>query len=98
MRLVDEDDEVLREVVEQRERMGPRPAPFEDPRVVLDPIAETKFLEHLEVVLGALAYPVRFEQPVLGLELPNLLLELVPDLVDGTLDRRLRGHVLRRGP
>src|SRR5207244_11534567 len=83
MRLVDEDREILGEVIEQRERVRSRSPAFEDPRVVLDPVAEAEFLEHLEVVFGALADAVRLEQPVLGLELLDLLLELVPNLVDG---------------
>ncbi len=78
--------------------MRPRGPSLEDPRVVLDPVAEAELLEHLEVVLGALPDPVRLEQLLLGLEVRDLLLELVADLVDGALDRRLRGDVLRRRP
>ena len=68
----------------------------EDARVVLDPVAEAELAHHLEVVLGALADPVRLEHPALALEERHLLLELVLDLVVRALDRRLRGHVLRR--
>ena len=96
MRLVDEDDEVGREVVEQRVRRRARRAAVEDARVVLDPVAEAELLHHLEVVLGALPDPVRLEHLPLRLELLHLLLELVPDLDDGALDRRLRRDVLRR--
>jgi hypothetical protein len=67
--LVDENHKVVREVVEQRERCVPAAAPLEDPRVVLDPVAEAELLEHLEVVLGALPDPVRLEQLPLLLEL-----------------------------
>ena len=97
MRLVDEADEVRREVVEQRvRRRAGRPA-VEDPRVVLDPVAEAELLHHLEVVLGALPDPVRLEHLALLLEDLHLRLELGLDLVGGPLDRRLRGHVLGRG-
>ena len=96
VRLVDEDDVVGGEVVEQRvRRRTGRPA-VEDPRVVLDPVAEAELAHHLEVVLRALADPVRLEHPPLVLEQRHLLLELVLDLVLRALDRRLRGHVLRR--
>ena len=71
--------------------------PVEDARVVLDPVAEAELPHHLEVVLGALADPVRLEHPALALEQLHLLLELVLDLVLRALDRRLRGDVLRRG-
>ena len=98
VRLVDEDDEVLGEVVEQRERVRSRRPALEDPRVVLDPVAEAELLHHLEVVLGALPQPVRLEHLALRLELLDPLVQLVPDLVDGALDRRLRGHVLGRRP
>ncbi len=96
VRLVDKDDVVGREVVEQRVRRGARRPAVEDPRVVLDPVAEAELAHHLEVVLGALADPVRLQQPVLRLEEGHLLLELVLDLVVGALDRRLRGDVLGR--
>ena len=98
VRLVDEDDEVVREVVEQRERVRSRRAAFEDARVVLDPVAEAELLHHLEVVLGALPQPVRLEHlPSISSSLRPLL-ELVTDLDDRALDRRLRGDVLRRRP
>ena len=98
VRLVHEDDEVVREVVQQRERMRPRRAAFEDAGVVLDAVAEAELLEHLEVVLRALPEPVGLEHLVLGLELAQPLLELVLDLVDCALDRRLRRDVLGRRP
>ena len=69
MRLVDEDDEVVREVVEQRERVRARRPALEDARVVLDPVAEAELLQHLEVVLGALAEAVRLEHLPLGFQL-----------------------------
>ncbi len=69
VRLVDEDDHVLGEVVEERERVRPRRTALEDPRVVLDPVAEAELLHHLEVVLGALPEPVRLEHLALELEL-----------------------------
>ena len=97
VRLVDEDDVVGGEVVEQRVRRRARRPPVEDPRVVLDPVAEAELAHHLQVVLGALADPVRLEHPALALEERHLLLELVLDLVLRALDRRLRGDVLRRG-
>ena len=95
VRLVDEDHVVRGEVVEQRVRRRARRAAVEDARVVLDPVAEPELLHHLEVVLGALPDPVRLEHPALVVELLDLLLELLLDLDDGALDRRLRGDVLR---
>ena len=98
VRLVDEDDEVLSEVVDEREGMrAGRPA-FEHPRVVLDAVAEAELLQHLEVVLRALTDAVRLEHPPLALERRDLLLELEAELVDRPLDRRTRRDVLGRRP
>jgi hypothetical protein len=98
VRLVDEDDEVVGEVVDQRERVRAGRTALEDAGVVLDPVAEAELLEHLHVVLGALPDAVRLEEAAVLLEPRHLLLELVPDLVDRAVDRRLRGDVLRRRP
>ena len=68
MRLVDEDDEVVGEVVDQRVRRAARGAAVEDAGVVLDPGAEAELVQHLDVVLGALAEPVRLELLALVLE------------------------------
>ncbi len=89
MRLVDEDDEVVGEVVDQRERVRARRATLEDARVVLDAAREAEFLEHLHVVLRPLPDAVRLEHPVLGLEPRHLLFELRADVVDRPVDRGL---------
>ena len=70
MRLVDEDDEVGREVVDQRVRRRAGRPPVEDPRVVLDPVAEAELDHHLDVVLGPLTDPVCLEHAVFGLDVP----------------------------
>jgi len=88
VRLVDEDDEVLREVVEQREWVRSRSATLEDARVVLDPVAEAELLHHLEVVLRALAQPVRLEHLPFDLQPLDALFQLVPDFGNRPLDRR----------
>ena len=98
MRLVDEDDEVVREVVDERERVRALRPPFEVARVVLDARAEAELLQHLDVVLGALLEAVRLEHLPLRVELRDLLLELCADLIHGPLDGRCRRHVLGRGP
>ena len=95
VRLVDHDEEVAREVVEQRERRLTRRAAVEHARVVLDAVAVAELLHHLEVVLGALAQAVRLEQLALLLELRDVPLELLADHGSGALDRRRRRHVVR---
>ena len=69
VRLVDDDEEVLGEVVEQRVRRLARRAPVDVPRVVLDAVAEADLLHHLEVERRAHAQPLRLEQLALPLEL-----------------------------
>jgi hypothetical protein len=98
MRLVDEDDEVVREVVDQRVGRRARGAAVEDPRVVLDPGAEAHLLEHLHVVLGALAQTVRLQQLALALELLAALAQLVLHLDDRALHDVVGRYVMGRGP
>ena len=98
VRLVDEADEVVREVVDEAVRPVARVAAVEDPGVVLDPGAEAHLAQHLHVVLRALAQPVGLQQLALGLELRASLVELAPDLRDRALHRPLLDVVVRRGP
>ena len=98
MGLVDEEDEVVREVVDQRvRRASGRPA-VEDPRVVLDPRAEAELAHHLHVVAGALLEPVRLELLAVLLEVGDLVAELALDLVDRALHRLLLDDVVARRP
>ena len=85
MRLVDDDEEVVGEVVEQAvRRLARRPA-VDVPRVVLDAGAEADLLHHLEVERGAHAQPLRLEQLALALELGQALFELDADRADRAL-------------
>ena len=68
VRLVDEADEVVGEVVDQAVRALARLAAVEDARVVLDPVAEPELAQHLHVELGALPQAVRLQQLALLVE------------------------------
>ncbi len=96
--LVDERDEVVGEVVDQRVRRAARRAPVEDSGVVLDPRAEADLAQHLDVVLGPLREPVGLELLALGLEGCDAVAKLALDLLDGALERLLLGHVMAGGP
>ena len=74
--LVDDEQEVVGEVVEQRERRLARAATVDVHRVVLDAVAVADLLHHLEVVLRAHAQPLRLEQLALLLEPGQPLLQL----------------------
>ncbi len=98
VRLVDEADEVVREVVDQAVRPRAGRARVEDARVVLDPRAEADLAQHLHVVLGALAQAVRLEQLALLLQDRAALVELAPDLGHRLLEPALLDVVVRRRP
>ena len=96
--LVDEADEVVGEVVDQRVRRAAGGAAVEDPRVVLDPRGEADLLDHLEVVGGALAQAVGLQLLAFLLQLGRARFEFGPDLLDRALDRLVLGHVVRGRP
>ncbi|CAB5032326.1 unannotated protein [freshwater metagenome] len=98
VRLVDEADEVVGEVVDQA--VGPlaRLAAVKDSRIVFNPATETGLAHHLDVVLGALAQPQRLELLSLRLQLGAALLQLTADLLGGRLDASLFNVVMRRWP
>ena len=80
--LVDDDEEVLGEVVEQRVGRLARAPAVDRRRVVLDAVAEADLLHHLEVVLGAHAQALGLEQLALLLEVGQPLLQLGLDAHD----------------
>ena len=96
MRLVEDDEVVVGEVVEQRVRRGARAAPVDVARVVLDAAAEAHLAQHLEVVAGAHAQALGLEQLALRLEQREALVELLLDRDDRVLHPILGRHVVRR--
>ena len=96
--LVDEDDEVVGEIVDQRVRRAALRTAIEDARVVLDPRGEADLFEHLDVVGGALAQPVRLQLLALGLQLGGTGIQFGADFLDRPLQRLVSGHVMRGGP
>ncbi len=97
VRLVEDDQVVVGEVVEQRVRHLPRRASVEVARVVLDARAHPDLAQHLEVVRGAHPEALRLEQLLLALELGEAVPELVLDAGDGLLQAGARRDVVRRG-
>ncbi len=89
--LVDDEQIVVGEVVEQRERRLAVVAAVDVHRVVLDAVAVPDLAHHLEVVLRAHPQALRFEQLVVVLEPLQPLLEF-----DFDLGHRL-GHTLGTG-
>src|SRR6185436_4397113 len=94
---VDDAEEVLREVVEQRRGGLSRRAARQVARVVLDALAVADLAEQLEVVLRPGLQPLRLEQLPLPLQLLEALLELDLDRVERGVDLVLRhDEMLRR--
>ena len=93
--LVDHEEEVVREVVEQRERRFAVVTPVDVHRVVLDPVAVADLADHLEVVLGPHPKALCLEQLALLLELLEAHLEFVLDLAHGDCEPLVAGDVMR---
>jgi hypothetical protein len=66
--LVDEQQCVLGQVLEQRRRRLAGKATGQEAAVVLDACATARGGDHLEVEVGPLLQPLRFEQPTLGVQ------------------------------
>src|SRR5260221_6256288 len=82
VRLIDEHEEVRREVVEERPRPAAGRAARQVSRVVLDAVTRARLAEHLEGEVRPLEQPLRLEQPAGVLELLGAHLELGLDVLD----------------
>jgi hypothetical protein len=97
VRLVDDHEEVVREVVDQASRTLARLPSRERARVILDARAVPDLLQHFHVVLGPHTESLRFEELSLVLELPEPLRQLLANGAQPLLDPdRSRDEVLGR--
>ncbi len=96
MALVDDQQRILRQVVEQAGRRLAGAAPGQVARVVLDAGAVAHLHHHLEVEGRALLEPLRLEQLAEAAQLDQPLPQLLADLVDRRVDPLARRHVVRR--
>ena len=94
MRLVDDQQEVFREVVDQGGRRRPARAAVDVPRIVLDARAEPDLAHHLDVVVGPHPQPLRLQQLALPLQLGQPLFELLLDGRDRVRHPVRPGHVV----
>ena len=83
VRLVDEHQEIVGEVVQQRPGRAPRRAPSQVAGVVLDTRAIARLPQHLQVVAGALLQALGLQQLILLLQLGQPLLQLLLDVFEG---------------
>ena len=95
--LVHEQQRVLGQIFEQGGRRLARHPPGQEAAVVLDPRAGPGGGDHLQVEVGALLQPLRFQQLALGHQLLQPLGQLVLDRLGRLLQRRTGRHVMRVG-
>ena len=82
MRLVDDQQEVVGEVVEQRPGPLAGVAPGQVAGVVFDAGADARLAHHLQIEVGALLQPLRFQQLPLPFQLLQPLGQLLLDRDD----------------
>ena len=97
MAFVDEDQRLVGEIFEQGRRRLARLAPGQPARIVLDAGAASRRLDHLDVEIGALLQPLRFEQLAVGAEIGEAQDQLRLDALHRLLQRRARRDVVRIG-
>ena len=81
--LIDEEDEIVGEVVQQRRRRGAGGTAGNDAGIILDAGAETDLLQHFQIVLRPLADALRLKQLVVLLEKAHLLPHLSFNILHG---------------
>ena len=97
MRFVDEEDEVLGKVVQQRERRLPRRAAVEVAGIVFDAGAVADLAQHFDVVARALFKALRFKQFSLGLEFVQTIVEVIFNVLDAAFQFVARGGIVGGG-
>ena len=88
--LINDEEEVIREVVEEAEGALTRLATIEVAGVVLDPRAVAQLADHLQIIGSTLVEALGFEGTAFVLQLLHALTEVDVDLSDGGVDLLLR--------
>ena len=91
---VGKDDGRVGDELKQGGRWLTRLPPRQPARIVFDPGARTRCLQHLEIKVGALFQPLRLQQFALGIQLFQAVKELILDALDRLLQRRPRGDIV----
>ena len=96
MALIHKEKEILREIVQQRHRGRARRAVRDHAGIVFDAAAVAQLLHHLDVIVRTLADPLGFDELVIRLEIPDPLVTLDADSLDGGFHLFLRRHIVAR--
>ncbi|MPN46313.1 hypothetical protein SDC9_193899 [bioreactor metagenome] len=97
MAFVHDQQEILREIVDQRKRRLSGFAPVKIARIVFDAVAIADFAHHLDVILRALLNSLRLDQAIHAFKLVPPRFSIAPDGVDGGFQLFTAGCIVRRG-
>ena len=97
MALVDEQQRVVRQVIEQGRRRLARFAIRKMAGVVLDPVAVADLAHHLDVELRPLAEPLGFKQLAVLMQISTPRIQLFSDAIHRPEHRVIRHHVVAGG-
>ena len=98
MALVEKDQEILREVIDQRVRGLSGDPSVEMPRVVLDPRAVPHLAQHLQIVAGSLLQALHFQDLVLHLQRLETFIQFLLDPFDRLVQAVGGCHVVAGRP
>ena len=97
MALVHEQQKVVREEVQQGHRRRAGGPVGDDAGVVLNAGAIAQLRHHLHVIFGPLADALRLHQLIVFRKIPDLFLQLLPDLPEGFIHLILGGDIMAGG-
>ncbi len=92
---VDQDQRIVRQIIEQGGRRFARQASRKMPRVILDPVAIADLLHHFQIEHGALPQALRLDQLALLLQFLVPPIQLGQDAGHCRIAGLLRHHVVR---
>ena len=96
MGLIHDDQEIIREEIQQRHGRLSRRGSVQMPGIVFNAGTEARLPQHLNVKIRPLRNPLSLQQLVLALEIPDSLLQLLFYIFTGNVDFILRNHIMRR--
>ena len=96
MGFIDNDQEIIFKIVQQRLRRRSFRAPLHMPGIVLDPGAEPCLTQHLDVIVGAFGDTLCFQKLVFRAEILHLRFQLFLDSVYGFDHLLLRRDIMGR--
>ena len=97
MAFINQQNKILREVIQQRVGRFTRRAAVHMPGVVLNSLAVADFLQHFQVKIGALLQPLRLQQAIIGFQHGQPFSQLLADFPQRALHCGVAGDVMAVG-